>query len=605
MIPREKIDELLNCASIVQIISEHTTLRKSGANHSGLCPFHSEKTASFSVSEDKKLFYCFGCHAGGNVIDFIMQKEGLSFPDAVRSLAQRYGITIEEQGRARNTLTDAIYEANELAFQYFKNELFSAVGSVARDYIKGRGLSKETVEAFGLGFAPEGWRGLTEFLKKKGVKPEVAMKAGLAAQKNDNIYDRFRARVIFPIRDASGRCLAFGGRAMGDDKPKYLNSAESPIFKKSDVLYGIHEARSAISKAGSALVAEGYMDTIALHAAGFTNTVATMGTALTPGHVKRLSGYSRNILTIFDGDDAGRKAALRSVGLFLDEDLPALVVLLPKGMDPDDLLKEGGQRAMKALIDKAVPVLDFLIDEAALTCNLATPGGKRELFDKILPFLKRIRNPAEEAHYVEAVAGRLSMRPDSVYEAVRSKRGIKQTPSRDESPDRAQPRSPIGVGGDIRRRGMRGVEEVLLRVLLHHPELYDQDVKQTVASFKDETFKKAMIHLTSRLDEGIRPGESSFDSAIEDEGVRVTLAALLLARENGFIESPEQMLDDCVEKLLAAGKLKSGTLEQIRLLEESGRMDAADAIRARAMQALELKGQNSHRDRGDGSDRGD
>ncbi|MBE7415901.1 MAG: DNA primase, partial [Deltaproteobacteria bacterium] len=337
-IPKDKIEEIRERASIVQVVSEYVPLTKRGANHLGLCPFHSEKTPSFTVSEEKKIFYCFGCNATGNVITFLMKKEGLAFPDAVRSLAARYGITISESVRpGAPDKREAVYSALKAASEYFLAELRTSEGARAREYLKGRGLTGELAKSFMIGFAPDRWDGLTGHLKRKGVDTDAALSAGLIVkrEKSTGHYDRFRGRVVFPITDTRGRIIGFGGRTMDDKvQPKYLNSPESPVFRKGETLFGLSQAREAIQKEGSVIVVEGYFDLVALVKHGFNNSVATMGTALTAEHVRLLKGYTASIYCLFDADEAGKKAAIRGLDLFLNEDVACRAVLLDKGKDP-------------------------------------------------------------------------------------------------------------------------------------------------------------------------------------------------------------------------------------------------------------------------------
>ena len=572
MIPREKIEEVVDRSSIVQVVGEYVSLKQRGSNHTGLCPFHSEKTPSFSVSEDKKLFYCFGCHTGGNVIAFVMQKELLSFPEAVRSLASRVGITIEE-GTRRSSDRDQLFEGNALAADFFYAELRGDGGSQARAYLKKRGIDKDIAANFKLGFAPDSWSGLLDFLKKNGVSPEAAERTGVVSRKGERLYDRFRGRVVFPIEDIRGRTVAFGARGLGDEEPKYLNSSESPVFKKSDILFGLYRAKGEINKQGFVLVAEGYFDVISLHRFGFTNSVATMGTALTAEHVRRLKGFTPSIYTIFDGDEAGKKAALRGLDIFLDEDAPAWVVLLPAGMDPDDLLgKDGGREEMEKAIKGAVPLMEFFFSELKRSCDLDTPGGKRAFYDKALPYIKRVVNPAEQGHYVELAASLLSIRADIIYSAVSPRReGAGQ--SRPSESRRAERRvAPIA-------------ESTLLRVVVRHPEFYGERAAEAIATFKDPVMKEVGETLGLLLSSGGLLSRQALIDAVATAEARSWLAAILIGNDDGFIEEPSKMLDDSIEKLLGQGALKHSTLEQIKRLEEAGLHDIAGRMKERALRA--------------------
>ena len=319
-IPKEKIEEVRERASIVQVINEYVPLTKRGHNHVGLCPFHSEKTPSFTVNEEKKIFYCFGCNATGNVITFLMKKDGLAFPEAVRALASRYGIAINESKREAPDDREQIYAALKAASAYFTGVLRASAGDPAKEYLKARGMTGELAKRFHIGYATDKWDGLFNFLKKNGIGAEAACKAGLLVKKDKGpgYYDRFRNRVIFPITDVRGRIIGFGGRALDEKSlPKYLNSPESPVFKKGETLFGLYQAKEAVSKEGYVLVVEGYFDLVALHTHGFLNSVATMGTALTTDHIRTLKGYTSSIYALFDSDEAGKEGrAARPQSLF-------------------------------------------------------------------------------------------------------------------------------------------------------------------------------------------------------------------------------------------------------------------------------------------------
>ncbi|MBE9531425.1 MAG: DNA primase, partial [Proteobacteria bacterium] len=381
MIPKDKIDEVLDRASIVQVVGEYLPLKKKGANHVGLCPFHSEKTGSFTVNDDKSMYYCFGCHRGGNAIGFIMEKDGASFVDAVMTLADRFGVRIEQEKGEKSGVRDAIYKANQVTADFFYSTLRGESGKEARDYLKNRGVDKELAASFKVGLAPKGWSSLVDKLKREKVPLDAAVKAGVISKKDDRHYDRFRERLVFPILDMRGRPVAFGGRELDGGEPKYLNSSESPVFDKSSTLFALYQARAEIRSKGFSLVAEGYFDVAALHNHGFTNSVATMGTALTANHIRTLKACAGSIFMIFDADEAGRKAALRGLEKFLAEDVPARVVVLPEGEDPDDLLSSEGPEKMQELIESAIPLMELFFNDRQREMNLKEVEGKRAFLD--------------------------------------------------------------------------------------------------------------------------------------------------------------------------------------------------------------------------------
>lgn len=381
-----EIEEVRSRADIVEVIGAHVRLRRAGRNFVGLCPFHNEKTPSFSVSPERSFFHCFGCGAGGTVFDFLTRIEGLTFPEALQSLAKRYGITLPERtvdnvaGRSpANGDKAGMFAANQLAAEFYANVLWNTSdGELARDYLKTRGITSETARAFMLGFAPQRAANLAAILQKRGLL-EPALRLGLAKKDQSGAaYDMFRARLMFPIRDAQGRVIAFGGRVLDNRLPKYINSAESPLYSKARALYGLAEARLTISKEDRAIVVEGYIDVIALSQAGFKETVATLGTALTIEQLRLLSRYTRNILACFDGDDAGRKASLRALEVFLQAGLLGRGVFIPQGFDPDTLVHERGASHFSGLLAHSELLIEMFMRQQAQIA----PKGRAAVDDR-------------------------------------------------------------------------------------------------------------------------------------------------------------------------------------------------------------------------------
>jgi DNA primase len=326
-IPEDKISEIKNAADIVDIISETVLLKKAGRNFLGLCPFHSEKTPSFTVSPEKQIFYCFGCGAGGNVFSFLMKHESLTFPEAARALAKRYGITIptktlSPEQRRKIGQKESLLDLNKQAMDFFHHELLSSVaGKQALSYLSKRGISEETIDQFNLGYAPKGWDNLLRFFTKMRIRPGLLEISGLvAARKNSSgFYDRFRDRIIFPIFDVNMEVVGFGGRVMDNSEPKYLNSPETSVYNKSRTLYGLHRARDKCRTDDKVFIVEGYLDLLALHQHGIENSVATLGTALTAEHIRMLARYTRRMVLVYDSDEAGIKSAYRCIETFWKE----------------------------------------------------------------------------------------------------------------------------------------------------------------------------------------------------------------------------------------------------------------------------------------------
>lgn len=567
-IPKDKIEEVRERASIVQVISDYVPLTKRGQNHLGLCPFHSEKSPSFTVSEQKKIFYCFGCNATGNVITFLMKKEGLAFPEAVRSLARRYGITIpEHRTDAAPDGREALYAALKAASEFFQLELRGPSGEGARDYLKRRAVTGELAKAFKIGFAPNRWDGLAGFLRKKGVPVDASVKAGLIVKRDNSegYYDRFRNRVVFPIIDLKGRVIGFGGRSMdAKTQPKYLNSPESTVFRKGETLFGLSQAKEAIMKEGSVIVVEGYFDLVALHKHGFANTVATMGTALTAEHVRALKGYAKTIYSLFDADEAGKNAAIRGLNLFLNEDIPCRAVILSEGKDPDEFLSLAGPDALRQAIKDAPTLMEFFLRSLKKRVNLAAPEGKKKYLEDSLEYLSRISNVAERGHYASIVASTLGIGVDSVYGAMKAD---------------ARPAAGIRLKGGFDGRSSRP-ELAIVKVLISHPELYCAEVDSAIALFESAELKALGLVVAAACRDGRGMDQSMLDG-VEDEALKARLAALLFRDDDGFVEEPGRMLEDSIKKVFGRGKVKPSTQEMIKLLEQMGKSDVAMELRKR------------------------
>jgi len=393
---QDKIEELRNRADIVEVIGAHVRLRRAGNRFMGLCPFHNEKTPSFSVSPERGFFHCFGCGAGGTVFNFVMRIEGLSFPEAVGSLAARYGLALPERGHsgAKPGERDSLFRANEVASDFFVHVLWKHPdGAPARDYLKSRAVADDTARAFKLGFAPARAGSLTGALEKRGLL-DAGRKLGLVKQDASAPYDMFRARLMFPIRDVQGRTIAFGGRVLDDRIPKYINSAESPLYSKARNLYGLYEARQAIAKNDRAIVVEGYLDAIAVWAAGFKEVVASLGTSLTVDQLRLLGRHTRNVIACFDGDAAGRKASLRALEVFLAAGLLGRGIFIPAGFDPDTLIRERGAAPFGELIESSQLLIDYFIGEQAAAARGSLEERARAA-QRVAEMLHRVANPFE------------------------------------------------------------------------------------------------------------------------------------------------------------------------------------------------------------------
>ncbi len=413
-IPQSFIQELLSRVDVVDIVGKYVQLKKGGANFMGLCPFHGEKSPSFSVSPTKQFFHCFGCGKNGNAIGFLMEHAGMTFIEAVKELAQQTGMVVPEEQQspedrakaaAQKAKQDSLSDVLEKAGEAYRDQL--KITPHAIDYLKGRGLSGQIAKRFGLGYAPEGWRSLASIFPQ--YDDPLLAESGLVIvnEEDDKRYDRFRDRIMFPIRNIKGECIGFGGRVIGSGTPKYLNSPETPVFHKGRELYGLYEAREALHSAGYVLVTEGYMDVVALAQLGFANAVATLGTACTPDHVQKLFRFTHSVVFSFDGDGAGRRAARKA----LDGALPYATdvrsikfLFLPAEHDPDSYVREFGQDAFAEQIKQAMPLSRFLIEAACVDCDLQTAEGRARLSSQARPLWQLLPDGALQQQLLSELA---------------------------------------------------------------------------------------------------------------------------------------------------------------------------------------------------------
>jgi len=409
----EAIAAVRDRVNIVDVISQRIALKKAGKNYRALCPFHHEKTPSFMVNEEKQIFHCFGCGAGGDVFTFLMRYENLSFYDALIELARSAGVSIPKGGgsRGEDQKRELLFQINETAADYFHANLVSKkVGSPAREYLARRGIRQETIEEYRLGYAPPGWTNLVSHFRRKSVDPALAQTLGLIIpRKRQGWYDQFRNRIIFPIMNTSGRTVGFGGGAIDETMPKYMNSAESAVYKKSQSIYGIQTAGREIRQRDSVLLVEGYFDLLTLHQSGFRNAVAPLGTALTRDQVRIMKRYSRNFIVLFDSDEAGIRATFRSLDPFMEEEIHPRTVSLPRGYDPDSFVREAGPEALAKALERAVPLVDAFIDYTVKRGDLGSVAGKVEIGRAVMPVLKKLRDPLERRLYVRSLSERLGV----------------------------------------------------------------------------------------------------------------------------------------------------------------------------------------------------
>ncbi|HEY8393343.1 MAG TPA: DNA primase [Thermaerobacter sp.] len=421
------IEEIRARVDIVEVISDYVPLRRAGKNFVGLCPFHQERTPSFTVSPDKQMFYCFGCQTGGDVFTFLMKREGWSFPEAVAELARRAGVALPErpaspEDRRRRDEREQLLRVLELAADFYRHVLRSPAGEPARAYLASRGIDEVTIERFGLGYAPDRWDALLQAMSRRGVPVGLLERAGLVQRRagGQGYYDRFRHRVMFPIRDPRGRVVGFGGRALGEAEPKYLNSPETPVFNKRRLWFGLDLARVRLRETGVAVVVEGYMDAIAIDRAGIGYAaVASLGTSLSEEQVDLLARYADTVVIAYDGDTAGQRATLRGLELFAEADVEVRVAELPPGRDPDDVLRSDGPDALHRFIENAVPLVEFQFRRVLREHDTTSVRGRAAAVAALAPWLARVRSEVERAEYLRRYAAALGVDEATLWREVR------------------------------------------------------------------------------------------------------------------------------------------------------------------------------------------
>lgn len=520
----ELVEEVRQRNDIVDIISGYVNLKKKGGNYFGLCPFHNEKSASFSVSPGKQMYYCFGCGAGGNVFTFIMNYENYTFAEAIKLLADRAGIALPEiedskEAREKENRRKTLLQINKEAATYFYYQLRAPQGRVGLDYLKGRQLSDETMNRFGLGYSNKTSSDLCQYLRHKGYPDELIRESGVAVfNEKYGMSDKFWNRVMFPIQDVNHRVIGFGGRVMGEGEPKYLNSPETPVFDKSRNLYGLNFARTA--RQDNIILCEGYMDVIAMHQAGFTQAVASLGTAFTSGQANLLRRYTENVILSYDSDGAGVKAALRAIGILKEAGLTGKVLNLEPYKDPDEFMKNLGREEFAKRLSQAENTFFFELRMMQKQYDLSDPEAKTKFYNEIAKKLCGFSEEVERENYTEAVAEKYNISMESLKKLVTgyaAKMGM--------AAEVIRPKQPVQQKNTPKEQ-QENVQKLLLTWLVEEPHLYKKIKKYiTPLSFTNELYRQVAQELFPKLEEG-KPNPAAIISRFSQEEEQREAASL-------------------------------------------------------------------------------
>src|SRR5688572_1857373 len=540
--PQTFIDDLKRQADIVRVVQDYVQLKKKGANWMACCPFHKEKTPSFSVSPAKEIFYCFGCHKGGTVFNFVMEIERVSFPEAIKLVAEKSGVPLpklidDSRFEARRQESDQVIELNKWALEWWEQQLeSSAEGRIARDYLKRREITDETRETFRLGYALDSWDALSIYLRQKGATQEQIEKSGLVVIKEEGgSYDRFRGRLIFPVFDIQGRPIAFGGRTLKNESAKYINSPETTAYVKGRNLFGLNLTRDEIRRNGFAILVEGFLDLIVPYQYGVRNIAASLGTALTPDQVKLLSRFARKVVVNYDGDRAGVQAAKKSIEILLAEDLEVKVLVLPDNADPDEYIRKFGVTEYQQRRAQAQPHIQFVIENALRGRNLHRPAEKAEAVEEVLPYIRAVNSRIQKREYFDMAMDGLRITDPALrrelWQSVRDKT-VHKTPSMARLTQHRQ-----ATAAEQRLLGLLFADESLRRKVL--PMLREEDY----ADLSTAPLFKALIELDregSAIDFDTVSAKTDGDDAIQ------TMIPMVLLNSSLHGSNEHYVPEECV-----------------------------------------------------------
>lgn len=548
--PPSFIDELIARNPIEDVVGHYVNLKRSGANLFGLCPFHGEKTASFSVAPDKGIYYCFGCHKGGGVINFMMEIEGLTYPDAVRALAKRAGMQVpeDEQYQSRYHHQERLWALSREAARFFNDQLYQPAGERGLAYAQRRGMPKSTLTKFGIGFAPDAWTALTDAMRRKGYTEQELIDAGLVSQKGDRIYDRFRNRLMFPIIDVRGNVIGFGGRVMDDSTPKYLNSPETVIFNKRKNLFALNLAKK--TKLPYLILVEGYMDAVALHQYGFDCAVASLGTSLTEDHAALLTRYTEQVVLIYDGDEAGQRATRRAIPMLEKAGLRVKVLRMKGAKDPDEFLKKFGADQFKLLLEEASNRVEYQLNAIAAKYDIREDDQRVRFIQECAQLISTLPSSVQREVYGSRVAEKggisaeaMAMEVSKAYK-LRLRKEKKIQEKKDLDPVRSvQPKSRSIHYDDIRSAM---AEEGVIAQGLREPALLELCADLPAEAFSSELLGRVYRQLRQRYAQGLRVEIGSLEGFDPEETSHI---AGILQRQSGPVN--EQAMKDYAATILA------------------------------------------------------
>ena len=548
--PAAFIDELVARNPIEDVVGQYVSLKRSGSNMFGLCPFHGEKTASFSVAPDKGIYYCFGCHKGGGSINFMMEVEGLSYPDAVRALAKRAGMEVpeDEQYQSRYRQQERLWALMKEAGRFFYSQLYSPAGTECLEYTKRRGLTKAIITQFGMGYAPNTWNSLVDAMRKKGYTDRELLDADLAGEKNGRVYDRFRNRLMFPIIDVRGNVVGFGGRVLDDSKPKYLNSNDTIIFNKRKNLFGLNLAKK--TKAGSLILVEGNIDVVTMHQYGFDNAVASLGTSLTDEQATLISRYADQVVLLYDGDAAGQKATKRAIPILEKAEIAVKVLQIPDNMDPDDYLRKFGPDKFKLLLEGSANRVEYQLSAIRAKYDLGSDDQRVKYLQEAAELLSTLGSAVQREVYGHRVAELAKV----TYETVKLetnkafRRRMAREKKKQEAIDLAPARALQPKERSIRYSNIKSAvaEEEVIAQALREPALLDQTSQLQSGDFSVELLGRVYGQLQSRHGQGLDVSLGVLSDLTSEEMSHITGIA---QRQQGPVN--ESAFRDCVQTILA------------------------------------------------------